>query len=223
MKNWFKKNKDTILCASAIAVLVFAMSTDEPIPEAVEPTETESSIIQWKEPSIEPSTNEVVAEPKESETATETETEVDTSTEEETEIVEETEPEEVTYYCKWMDRHFTEEEFALICTTVFCESGSRTSKEQTMVALTILNQINSGKFGDSVREVIYRKNNFAVTKWDNFENRGWSERVERNVLKAFEKNEHPSDMYYFRTGHYHNWEHAEDYMKVGKIYFSTDK
>ena len=214
-----KKYKDGILITLAMALIVFAMSTEEPIPEQTEPIETESDIIRWKDTetqdvTIEVSPNEMVAEP--SETETQTQIEEESEMEAETEIGK-------TYYSEWMDKHFTEEEFALICTTVFCESGSRTSKEQTMVALTILNQINSGKFGDGVREVIYRKNNFAVTKWDNFENRGWSERVERNVLKALEKNEHPSDMYYFRTGHYHNWEHAEDYMKVGKIYFSTDK
>ena len=134
MKNWFRRNKEGILSLVFVAYVIFVFATDEPIPEVTEPTETESSLIQWKEPtepSIESSTVGTVTEPEESEIATEIATEVDTSTETETEIVEETEtePEEITYYCKWMDRHFTEEEFALICTTVFCESGSRTSKE----------------------------------------------------------------------------------------------
>lgn len=217
MKRWFRRNKDYILVSFFLVYIIFVFATDEPIPEATEPTETESSLIQWKEPtepSIEPSTLESVAEP--SETTTETGTEVDTSTEISTE-----ETEEITYYCEWLDRHFTEDEFALICTTTFCESGGCSSATQKMVALTILNQIGSGKFGDSVREVIYRKNNFAVTQWPNFEERGWTDRVEQSVLAALEKNEHPRNMYYFRTDHYHNF--GQPYKKVGSVYFSTDK
>lgn len=226
MKDWLRKHKDALLALAFVVYVVFVFATDEPIPEVTEPTETESSLIQWKEPtepSIEPSTIGSVTEPEESEIATEIATEVDSSTETGTEIVEETEtePEEITYYCKWMDRHFTEEEFALICTTTFCESGGCSSATQKMVALTILNQIGSGKFGDSVREVIYRKNNFAVTQWPNFEDRGWTDKVEQSVLAAFEKNEHPRDMFYFRTDKYHNF--GKPYKKVGKVYFSTDK
>lgn len=226
MKNWCRRNKEAILATVFAAYVIFVFATDEPIPEVTEPTETESSLIQWKEPtdldtepSIEHSTVGTVTEPEESEIATEIVTETETGTE----IVEETEtePEEITYYCKWMDRHFTEEEFALICTTTFCESGGCSSATQKMVALTILNQIASGKFGDSVREVIYRKNNFSVTQWKDFENRGWTDKVEQSVLAAFEKNDHPRDMYYFRTDHYHKF--GQPYKKVGNVYFSTDK
>ena len=226
MKKWFRKNKDFILVSLFVVYLIFVCATEEPIPEVTEPTETESSLIQWKEPtepSIEPSTLGSVTEPEESETTTEIPSEVDTSTETGTEIVEETEtePEEITYYCKWMDRYFTEEEFALICTTTFCESATRTSKEQTAVAIVILTQINSGEFGDTVRKVIFKKNNFSSTKWKGFEDYGWTEKVEKSVLSALEHNPYPRNMFYFRTDHYHDW--AVDYMQIGVFYFSTDK
>lgn len=133
------------------------------------------------------------------------------------------EPPEATYYCEWGDFYLTKEEYELFLTTVFCESQTDTRETQYMVALVILNQYNSGKFGDTFHKVIYRKNNFSVTKWDNFENYGWSKKVEESVARAMKVNEHPRDMYYFRKGHYHNWENVEDYKKVGKVYFSTDK
>ncbi len=181
-------------------------------PKTYEPIDTGSEIIQWKEPevSIEPSTFEPVAEPETEDVPV---TEIPTENESETE-------QPITYYCKWLDRHFTEEEFALICTTTFCESGGESSATQKMVALTILNQIGSGKFGDSVREVIYKKNNFSVTQWKDFEERGWTSKVEQSVLKAMEKNEHPRDMFYFRTDHFHRF--GNPYKRVGNVYFSTE-
>lgn len=228
MKSWLRRNKEAILALAFVVYVIFVFATDEPIPEVAEPTETETSLIQWKEPTetqfevtIEPSTNETVAEPEESEIATEIATETTTEIVEETEMEPETEPEEITYYCKWMDRHFTEEEFALICTTTFCESSICNSTAQEMVALAILNQINSGKFGDSVREVIYKRNNFEVTEWPDFEERGWTSKVEQAVLKALEHNPHPRDMYYFRTDHFHDF--GKPYKRVGDVYFSTDK
>lgn len=139
MKNWFEKNKDAILIAGAIALLVFAMSTDKPIPEATEPTETESSLIQWKEPtepSIEPSTVDAVTEP--SETTTEIPSEVDTSTETGTEIVEETETsteiqtEEPLFYLSEKERYIVE------C-IVMGESGGEPYEGQVLVAQCILN------------------------------------------------------------------------------------
>lgn len=133
----------------------------------------------------------------------------------------ETEPEPVTYTIAWSGYKLTEEEFNLICTTVYCEAGGQSSKEQYMVALAILNQISSGKFGRTVRKVIYKKNNFSVTYWPNFEQRGYTKKVKQAVLLALEKNPHPRNMYYFRTKRYHKW--AKKYMKVGVFYFSTSK
>lgn len=165
-------------------------------------TDTEVSIEDVETPSV----------------STELETEFGTDTETETEISTEVEK---TYVVEWHGYEITQEEFELICTTVFCEAGGESFKEKYMVALTILNQITSGKFGGTVRTVIYKNNNFSVTKWKDFENRGWTSSVEEAVLLALKENPHPRNMYYFRTGHYHKW--AKNYKKVGSIYFSTDK
>ena len=125
------------------------------------------------------------------------------------------------YYCVWGDFVLTEQEYNLLLTTTFCESGNQSLDTQFMTALTILNRLASGMFGNNLYEVIYAKDAFAVTKWSDFENRGWTPQVEEAVALALKENPHPYDMYYFRVNHYHTF--AKDYMKSGDVYFSTQK
>ena len=122
-------------------------------------------------------------------------------------------------YCEWGDFHLTVDEYNLLCTTVFCESGNQDFDTQTMVCLTVLNRYVDG-FADSIRDVIYQKNAYAVTGWSDFENRGWTKEVEDAVAYALEVNEHPTDMFYFRTEHYHRF--GEPYTKSDDMYFSTE-
>ena len=148
------------------------------------------------------------------------ETEIETE-EPETETETEPEVEENLHYCVWGDFYLSEDDYKLLLTTTFCESGGEPSETQYMVALTILNRLVAGMGGDTIRDIVYAKNAFSVIHWKDFEDRGWTDRVERSVQKALEKNPHPRNMYYFRTGHYHSW--AKDYKKVGDVYFSTKK
>lgn len=146
---------------------------------------------------------------------TEVETEVETETETETEP----EVESNLHYCEWGDFYISEDDYKLLLTTTFCESGNQPLETQHMTALVILNRVVAGMGGDTVRDIVYAKNAFSVIHWSNFEDRGWTERVEQAVELALKENPHPRNMYYFRTKHYHSW--AEDYMKSGDVYFST--
>ena len=122
--------------------------------------------------------------------------------------------------CAWADIVLDKSEMDLLRTTVYCEAGNQDIDTQVMVALTVLNRLNNG-YANDIRGVIYQKGAYAVTKWSNFENRGWTEQVAKAVNIAMSKNEHPSDMYYFRTDYFHGF--ADDYMKSGDLYFSTQK
>lgn len=122
--------------------------------------------------------------------------------------------------CAWADIVLDESEMNLLRTTVYCEAGNQDIDTQVMVALTVLNRLNNG-YANDIRGVIYQKGAYAVTKWSNFENRGWTEQVAKAVNIAMGKNEHPLDMYYFRTDYFHGF--ADDYMKSGDLYFSTQK
>jgi len=123
--------------------------------------------------------------------------------------------------CTWGNFTITRAEFELICTTIFCEAGNQNIETQVMACLTILNRYVAG-YG-SIHDIIYAPNAYTVTNWDNFENRGWTEQVEKAVTYALRVNKYPRDMLYFRNGYYHTFHKAEDYKQSGDLYFSTRK
>lgn len=122
--------------------------------------------------------------------------------------------------CAWADIVLDKSEMDLLRTTVYCEAGNQSLEAQYMVALTILNRLADG-YASDLRGVIYQKGAFAVTKWSNFEQRGWTDQVEQAVEMALRANEHPRNMYYFRDSYYHSF--ANDYKCSGSMYFSTQK
>lgn len=122
--------------------------------------------------------------------------------------------------CSWGNFNISIENFELICRTVQCEAGNQDIDTQIMAALTILNRIKSDKFPDTVSEVVYQDEQYKVTQWTNFESYYWTESVEQAVTYALETNEHPADMFYFRTSRYHNF--GQPYIQSGNLYFSTE-
>lgn len=139
----------------------------------------------------------------------------------ETEYVKDVEEPELIK-CEWGNFSISEEEYKLICTTVYCESGNQDYQTQVMVCLTILNRLvdDSGNFADTISGVIYQQDAYEVTTWNDFESRGWTEQVEEAVKYALEVNEHPADMFYFRTLHYHTF--GQPYMQSDDLWFSTE-
>lgn len=140
--------------------------------------------------------------------------EIDVETKE-VEIVEQASTEEVSYRVL-----LNNEEKDLLCRTVYCEAGNQSIETQEMVALTILNRLESEKFPDTLHDVIYQKNQYEVTTWNGFENYGWTDQVEQAVENALMENNHPSEMYYFRSGYYHSF--GVPYIQSGDLYFNTE-
>ena len=125
---------------------------------------------------------------------------------------------ELTIPCIWTeDISITLDEFRLMCTTVYCEAGNQSIETQIMVALTILNRLNSEEFPNTVREVIYQDEQYAVTEWGNFEDYGWTSSVEQAVTYALEVNDYPEDMIFFRTDHYHKF--GQPYIQSGEDHY----
>lgn len=122
--------------------------------------------------------------------------------------------------CGWSDIFLTEEEMKLLYTTVYCEAGNQGYEAQVMVALVILNRLNSDKYPDTLREVVYQEGQFAVTKWPDFESKGWTSSVQSAVDYALQYNEYPRDMYYFRADYYHSF--GEPYVYIAETYFSLE-
>lgn len=120
----------------------------------------------------------------------------------------------------WSDKiKLTMEDFYMICNTVQHEVGNCSAQEQVMVALTILNRINSESFPDTVYDVLTapKQYNPAYADYSEF---GWSEMVEQSVTYAMEKNEYHPDMVYYRANHYFSGSYQIPYMNVGGCWFS---
>lgn len=124
------------------------------------------------------------------------------------------------YECEWGGFSITQQEYELMCRTVYCEAGNQDAETQKMVALTILNRLQSGEFADSVQGVIYAKNAYEVTEWSGFEEYFWTEQAENSVDCALSENNHPGNMYYFRDSYYHSF--GKRYKQSGDLYFSTE-
>lgn len=124
-------------------------------------------------------------------------------------------------FCEWEDIVLTEDEMNLLYTTVYCEAGNQGHEAQVMVALVILNRLNSDKYPDTLREVIYQRSQFSVTLWPDFESRGWTSSVKDAVDYALIRNDYPRDMYYFRADYYHSF--GVPYTYKAETYFSTEE
>lgn len=123
--------------------------------------------------------------------------------------------------CEWLGYELSQYEYELLCRTTFCEAGNQDLETQVMVALTILNRLCADEFPNSIHDIVYQERAYAVTKWKDFEKYEWTEQVEQAVNIALEVNEHPYDMYYFRTKHYHKF--GQPYMQSDDLWFSIEE
>lgn len=219
-KEFIKEKSDSIICFSAfmgmVVILVWLNNTNQCISDIDMPTTVETTTVETTTAAVEENTTVNVEAPA----STEPTGQVSISNVGFSEVIEEMPTDFEIGICAWADIVLDKSELDLLRTTVYCEAGDQTLETQYMVALTILNRLNVG-YASDLRGVIYQKGAFAVTKWSNFEQRGWTEQVEQAVEMALQTNEHPRNMYYFRDSYYHSF--ANNYKCSGSMYFSTQK
>ena len=221
-KEFIKEKSDSIICFSAfmgiVVMLVWLNNTNQCISDIDIPTttKTETTMIEVTTAAVEENTTLNVELPAPSEPTGQ----VSINNVGFSEVIEELPTDFEIGVCAWADIVLDKSELDLLRTTVYCEAGNQTLETQYMVALTILNRLNVG-YANDLRGVIYQKGAFAVTKWSNFEQRGWTDQVEQAVEMALQTNEHPRNMYYFRDSYYHSF--ANNYKCSGSMYFSTQK
>lgn len=219
-KEFIKEKSDSIICFSAfmgmVVILVWLNNTNQCVSDIDMPTTTETTTVEITTAAVEENTTLNVELPM----STEPTGQVSINNVGFSEVIEEM----PTYFeigiCAWSDIVLDKSELDLLRTTVYCEAGNQSLETQYMVALTILNRLADG-YAEDLRGVVYQEGAFAVTKWSNFEQRGWTEQVEQAVEMALQTNEHPRDMYYFRDSYYHSF--ANNYKCSGSMYFSTQK
>ena len=219
-KEFIKEKSDSIICLSAfigmVLILVWLNNTNQCVSDIDMPTTTETTTVETTTAAVEENTTINVEAPISSEPTGQ----VSINNIGFSEFIEELPTDFEIGVCAWADIVLDKSELDLLRTTVYCEAGNQSLETQYMVALTILNRLADG-YASDLRGVIYQKGAFAVTKWSNFEQRGWTEQVEQAVEMALQTNVHPRDMYYFRDSYYHSF--ANNYKCSGSMYFSTQK
>ena len=219
-KEFIKEKSDDIICLSAfigvVLILVWLNNTNQCVSDIDMPTTTETTTVEVTTAAVEENTTVNVEAPVPAEPTGQ----VSINNIGFSEVIEELPTDFEIGVCAWADIVLDKSEMDLLRTTVYCEAGNQSLETQYMVALVILNRLADG-YASDLRGVIYQEGAFAVTKWNNFEQRGWTEQVEQAVEMALQTNAHPRDMYYFRDSYYHSF--ANNYKCSGSMYFSTQK
>lgn len=111
----------------------------------------------------------------------------------------------------------TDVEINMIAQLTMAEANNQEELGKRLVIDTVLNRLDSDRYPNTVREVIYQKNQFAPI-WDgNFENCYPSEE-NINLVKEELTNRTDSEVIFFRTKRYSDY--GTPKFKVGDHYFS---
>ncbi|MGE5494584.1 MAG: cell wall hydrolase [Burkholderiales bacterium] len=111
---------------------------------------------------------------------------------------------------------YSDEEKELIARVVYAESRGEPFEGQIAVAAVILNRYESGKFGKSVRSVVYAKEQFAVSSKYSDENMA-------AVEAAIAGTDYPDTMYYFQKSKRKKWGDKIYYARIGNHSFYLGK
>lgn len=114
----------------------------------------------------------------------------------------------------------TKEEYELISKLVISEAGNETDDTKRLVIDVVLNRLDSVYFPNSIKEVIYQKNQFAsVTNGDI--NQIESTVDVKSLIDEEIKVKISKDVIYFNRGKYGKY--GTPFFKSGNLYFSYDE
>ena len=109
----------------------------------------------------------------------------------------------------------TLEELELMSRVVMSEASTVPYIGKVCVAKVLINRLKDGRWGDTMKDVIYYPNAFSTA-----DNGDITDECREAVLQALEGGAvFPEDMLYFRSGYYHDIAHP--YMQIDNLYFST--
>lgn len=108
---------------------------------------------------------------------------------------------------------YSKEDIALLERVTMSESSNQPFKAKVAVAQTIINRLHSGKYGKTIRHIVYSPDQYSTA-----DNGDPNYEVIAAVKEAINNEPYPDNMFYFRQYHYHKW--ASDYKKIGALYFS---
>lgn len=116
----------------------------------------------------------------------------------------------------------SEEEFKFFSAVVEAESDRKTGsiEGRVMIAIVILNRVDSKKFPNTITKVLRQRGQFSVVSSGAYRRVGRTKLSDRAVIEAVRRKKEGSvpAVLYFRAGHY--FRGHKRYAKVGDNYFS---
>ncbi len=114
-------------------------------------------------------------------------------------------------------------EYKFFSAVVEAESDRKQSgsiEGRVMIAIVILNRVDSKKFPNTITKVLKQRGQFSVVSSGAYKRVGRTKRSDRAVIEAIrrKKQETVPNVLYFRSGHY--FAGHKRYKKVGDNYFS---
>ena len=108
---------------------------------------------------------------------------------------------------------YTEQEKAYIARVVYAEARGEPFEGKVAVAAVVLNRFESGRFGRTVKKVVFARNQFAVSRRYNAE-------CMAAVNAAIDQRDaFPDDMYYFQVSKSKRWRNFKYYTRIGQHSF----
>lgn len=128
--------------------------------------------------------------------------------------------EKLRYYWYTTPMEISEEDYELLCNVVDLEIGGEPRESQMLVTTTIRNAIESGLFGSTVKDIIYRPGFYEVMDWLWKANPSETTRevvtdVFHNGIMACDKS-----VIYFRLWYYHQWNGCYPAFQDGNVCYS---
>lgn len=112
----------------------------------------------------------------------------------------------------------TDEEINLLALITMAEAEGESDDGKRLVIDTILNRVDSGRFPDTIHDVIYAPGQFECT-WNGRLSGCYVKDDIRQLVIEELRNRTRNDIHYFRAGHYHGF--GKPITRVGNHYFST--
>lgn len=115
----------------------------------------------------------------------------------------------------------TEDELELLIRVIYLEAGAESDLCIRCCADVAFNQLQSGLFGSTLTEVLYRPNNYDETVWN-----AWtiepSDRVREIVMDVYNNGiSLPARIVYYRNTYFHTFMYSVPEFTTDNVYFSS--
>ena len=118
------------------------------------------------------------------------------------------------------DISFTDDEVELLAALVYCEAGNQSYEGKLAVANVVLNRLNSSQFPNTIKDVIYQKNQFSPASSGALEralNNGVPSDCVKAAKDAMSGNNNVEGFLFFNT--VVNTDSVADYIQIGDHIF----